>query len=112
MHQNANLLTHETHALQKTVTLPQEETPQQKMVRGVGKQLLSQASINELDAVLVLVLCNEGDNTPHGIHLAQLVALDVLFDGNVGTYGEKQIQWKIPSSWVYMFGPPPNSSLY
>jgi hypothetical protein len=109
---SVNLLTHETHSLQKTFTLPQEETSEQKMVRGVGKQLLAKSAENKFDTALLLVLCNEGDNTPHGIYLAQLVALDVMFKGDNKQLENRQVKWKIPSSWSYLFGPPADSSLY
>jgi proteasome assembly chaperone 2 len=107
---NVNLISHETHRLQQSITYPQEETSEQKMVRGVGKSLLSSSSEHKINTALVLVMCNEGDNTPHGIYLAQLIAHDIIHEGNQEQLS--QIKWKVPSSWSYLFGPPADSSLY
>ncbi|KAL0479122.1 proteasome assembly chaperone PAC2 [Acrasis kona] len=111
LQRNVNPMTHETHSIQNIPSLPQEETSKQKMVRGVGKELLENAK-DKFDAILLLVLCNEGDNTPHGVHLAHLVSLDILFEGQVDKLQQSNIQWRPPSSWMYLFGGPPATSLY
>ena len=83
---------------------------EEKFLTGLRKELIEQAQEQRIHACIVLVLCNEGDNLPHGIFLAQVVALNVLFDGNAQK--EREVQWKLPSSWKFLYGPPPASSLY
>lgn len=51
---------------------------EEHFVRGVGKHLLQQAAKLNLNASLLLVLCNEGDNLNHGLFLAHQVIMNAL----------------------------------
>ncbi len=97
------------HVEQQKVGVVHSEE-EQKFLTGLRRELIEQAQEQGVHACMLLVLCNEGDNIPHGIFLAEVVALHVLFAGDV--HPMRQIKWRMPSSWRFLYGPPPSSSLY
>ncbi len=64
---------------------------EQKFLTGLRRELIEQAQEHGVHACMLLVLCNEGDNIPHGVFLAEVVALHVLFAGDV--HPMRQIKW-------------------
>ena len=79
-------------------------------LKGLSKYLIDECELNHVSCCLLLIICNEGDNIPHGTFLAEIVALHVLFEGNVDRV--RQIQWVLPNSWKQLYGSPASSSLY
>jgi hypothetical protein len=64
---------------QNIVELAKDESKQvdeeRLFVRGVSKELITIArGDSKIDMALVMCVCNEGDNLPHGIAMAQLIS--------------------------------------
>jgi proteasome assembly chaperone 2 len=83
---------------------------EEKFLTGLKRELITAAENEHVSTCLILVLCNEGDNLPHGTFLAEIVSTYVLFAGDVEK--ARSLKWTMPSSWKFLYGPPPSSSLY
>lgn len=54
--------------------------------------------------------CSEGDNTPDAFHLAE--ATSKLLKLNPESYQGNESRWMIPFSWMSVYGPPPDTSIF
>ncbi|KAF0971932.1 hypothetical protein FDP41_009628 [Naegleria fowleri] len=79
----------------------------------LAKEKQGNDTVRKLNRVIVFMICNEGENSLHGISLCKAVTGEILLPYlkrmNVGSTPLdhlESIEWKAPYSWRYFYGPP------
>ncbi|KAG2383628.1 hypothetical protein C9374_004299 [Naegleria lovaniensis] len=72
-------------------------------------------TVRKLNRVIVFMICNEGENSIHGISLCKAVTGEILLPylkrTNINSTPLdhfNSMEWKAPYSWRYFYGPPVN----
>ncbi|PNY16245.1 proteasome assembly chaperone 2-like protein [Trifolium pratense] len=75
---------------------------------GLGLGLMHQAK--GLKVTCLLCYCSEGDNTSDAFQLAD--AACKLLKPNQPNSGIEGVKWRVPLSWMSVYGPPPDVSIF
>ncbi|KAL9647277.1 hypothetical protein ABK040_012628 [Willaertia magna] len=103
-----------TKYLKNLIEIDEEKYPM--FISGINRKKRD----NKLNKALVVMICSEGENTIHGVVMAQTIVKQVLepyvvignssgTDSGIGSgisSVELNVKWQTPYSWRYFYGPP------